>query len=72
MWVEFLKDYDFEVMYHTGKANIIVDAFTRKSLHAASLIVKECDLLERFKDLNLTKQIIESQKINQLVQTHRE
>ena len=45
-WIEFLKDYDFELSYHPGKANVVADALSRKSLHISSLMVKEMDLLE--------------------------
>jgi len=30
-WMEFLKDYDFELHYHPGKANVVVDALSKKS-----------------------------------------
>jgi len=26
MWMEYLKDYDFELLYHPGKANVVADA----------------------------------------------
>lgn len=29
-WMEFLKDYDFSIYYHPGKANVVVDALSRK------------------------------------------
>ena len=25
-WMEYLKDYEFELLYHPGKANVVVDA----------------------------------------------
>jgi len=25
-WLEFLKDYDFHLSYHPGKANVVADA----------------------------------------------
>lgn len=31
-WLEFLKDYDFVIEYHPGKANVVVDALSRKSM----------------------------------------
>jgi hypothetical protein len=30
-WLELIKDYDLEVHYHPGKANVIADALSRKS-----------------------------------------
>ena len=30
-WMEYLKDYDFTLHYHSGKANIVADALSRKS-----------------------------------------
>ena len=32
-----MKDYDFELAYHPGKANVVVDALSRRS-HVASLL----------------------------------
>ena len=29
-WLEFLKDYDFELQYHLGKANVVADALSQK------------------------------------------
>ncbi|XP_070022674.1 uncharacterized protein [Nicotiana sylvestris] len=30
-WLELLKDYDITILYHPGKANVIVDALRRKT-----------------------------------------
>ena len=30
-WMEYLEDYDFTLHYHPSKANIVVDALSRKS-----------------------------------------
>jgi len=49
-WMKFLKDYDFELHYHPGKANVVVDALSRKSLHASTLMIQEMDLLQKFRD----------------------
>ncbi|KAI5440863.1 hypothetical protein KIW84_010356 [Lathyrus oleraceus] len=38
-WLEFFKDYDFELSYHPGKANVVVDTLSRKSLHMSTLMI---------------------------------
>jgi len=53
-WMKFLKDYDFELHYHSGKANVVADALSRKSLHVSSLMIHEINLLEKFRDMNLS------------------
>jgi hypothetical protein len=30
-WLELIKDYDLGINYHTGKANVIADALSRRS-----------------------------------------
>ena len=52
-WMEFLKDYDFGLNYHPGKANVVADALSRKSLHVSWMMIKEFELVESFRDLNL-------------------
>lgn len=39
-WLEFLKDYDFGLNYYHGKANVVVDASSRKLLHMLVMIVR--------------------------------
>nr|GFA77845.1 hypothetical protein [Tanacetum cinerariifolium] len=29
-WIELLSDYDYEILYHLGKANVVADALSRK------------------------------------------
>ena len=30
-WIEDMEDYEFTLHYHPGKANVVVDALSRKS-----------------------------------------
>lgn len=32
-WLEFLTDYNFGLNYHPGKANVVANALTQKSLN---------------------------------------
>ncbi|KAI3810872.1 hypothetical protein L1987_20495 [Smallanthus sonchifolius] len=32
-WLELVKDYDCEILYHPGKANVVADALSRKKEH---------------------------------------
>ncbi|GKC76692.1 putative reverse transcriptase domain-containing protein [Tanacetum coccineum] len=31
-WIELLSDYDCEIRYHTGKANVVADALSKKEM----------------------------------------
>ena len=41
-WVEFLEDYDFTMKYLEGKANVVVDALSRKSYASLSSVIASC------------------------------
>uniref|UniRef100_A0A1U7YDX8 Uncharacterized protein LOC104247083 n=1 Tax=Nicotiana sylvestris TaxID=4096 RepID=A0A1U7YDX8_NICSY len=36
-WLELLKDYDITILYHSGKANVVADALSRKVKSLGSL-----------------------------------
>jgi len=41
-WIKFLKDYDFQLMYHPGKTNVVVvDALSCKKMQMSSLMIKK-------------------------------
>jgi hypothetical protein len=52
-WLELIKDYDLEVHYHPGKANVVVDALSRKlqcnCIMMDSRINTLCDQLSKMK-----------------------
>ncbi|GJS02735.1 putative reverse transcriptase domain-containing protein [Tanacetum coccineum] len=56
-WLELLSDYDCDIRYHSGKANIVADALSRKE-RSKSLRVRA---LVMTIGLNLPKQILEAQ-----------
>jgi ribonuclease HI len=38
-WLELIKDYDLEIHYHPGKANLVADALSRKEhVHSAFVV----------------------------------
>jgi ribonuclease HI len=53
-WLELIKDYDLEIHYHPGKANLVVDALSRKK-HVHSAVVAQLldEIIEDFRRLNL-------------------
>jgi hypothetical protein len=53
-WLELIKDYDLEVHYHPGKANVVADALSRKA-HCNCLSIEPYSdtLCEDLRRLNL-------------------
>ena len=53
-WLELIKDYNLGIHYHTGKANVVADALSRK-VYSSTLMVKESQptLYEAFRKLKL-------------------
>jgi hypothetical protein len=52
-WLELIKDYDLEVHYHPGKANMVEDALSRKAhCHCLSLEIFSETLCYQMRKLN--------------------
>jgi hypothetical protein len=53
-WLELIKDYDLEMNYHPGKANVVGNALSRRS-HVSQLVVESMpfELCEEFDKHNL-------------------
>ncbi|KAA0056232.1 pol protein [Cucumis melo var. makuwa] len=47
-WLELVKDYDCKILYHSGKANVVVDALSRKVSHSAALSTRQTPLYRDF------------------------
>jgi hypothetical protein len=52
-WLELIKDYDLEVHYHPGKANVVADALSRKHCNYVMLEPYNETLCEEMRKLNL-------------------
>ncbi|XP_073291016.1 uncharacterized protein [Primulina huaijiensis] len=46
IWLELVKDYDVTISYHLGKANVVADALSRKSVSSLSSSIQKPLLLD--------------------------
>ena len=68
-WMELIKDYDCVIDYHPGKANVVADALSRKSVKTlqalnAHLLLSNDDAIkaELIAKPDLLNQVLEGQK----------
>ncbi|KAL0405538.1 UNVERIFIED_CONTAM: Transposon Tf2-11 polyprotein [Sesamum latifolium] len=53
-WIELLKDYDCTIDYHPGKANIVADALSRKTVdQLAGMICYNVEYLTALRAMNV-------------------
>mgnify|MGYP003702817737 CR=1 FL=1 len=49
-----MEDYDFELHYHSGKANVVADALSRKSISSiACIAIREWEMLGTIGEFDL-------------------
>ena len=51
-WLELIKDYDLQILYHPGKANVVADALSRKA-YCNHLEARSAPLQSELQKLNL-------------------
>ena len=52
--MEYMEDYDFDLHYHPGKANVVVNALSRKSLSTLmSISIHEWQMLQDLGEYDL-------------------
>ena len=40
-WIELFKYYDYEILYHSGKANMVADALSLREASIVAMMVQE-------------------------------
>ncbi|XP_021754918.1 uncharacterized protein LOC110720219 [Chenopodium quinoa] len=52
-WLEYTTDYDLDIQYHEGKANVVADALSRKISHGLNTLVVANELCREMSRMNL-------------------
>jgi hypothetical protein len=64
-WLELIKDYNLEVHYHPGKANVVADALSRKA-HCHCLSIEANNETPCWEMRNLNLEIIPQGSLNHI------
>ncbi|XP_074300800.1 uncharacterized protein LOC141632122 [Silene latifolia] len=52
-WIELIGDYDMDIVYHEGKANVVADALSRKSVHSLCTILSRLKLRDEVEKMGI-------------------
>ena len=65
-WLELIKDYDLNIQYHPGKANVVADALSRRSYCNNMMVPNEQPELSDELD-KLKLDIIEEGQLSEMI-----
>jgi hypothetical protein len=68
-WLELIKDYDIEINYHPGKANVVANALSRKT-YCNNLMVREEQPALHEELEKLRTEIVDHGQVNELRVTY--
>ena len=60
-WLELVKEYDIDIQYHLGKAIVVADTLSSKTVHSSALVTKEPRVRADFEQADIvvvTKEVI--------------
>ena len=52
-WLELISDYNLEIRYHEGKANVVADALSRKAVHSLCNALARVRLREEIEEMGI-------------------
>ena len=52
-WLELISNYDLEIWYHEGKANVVADALSRKVVHSLCNSLYRVRLRKEIKEMGI-------------------
>ena len=75
-WIELIKDYDCVIDYHPGKANVVADALSRKTVQTLRVLNAKLSLtddgtvvVELIARPNMLNRVLEAQKNDEKIST---